>query len=126
MKNKNIITITIISLLIMGLIFIFFLHFYPKRTKTYELNEVIRLTLHQRAKVENLNIYLNSISDSTCKEEMQCIWQGEYSYELVINKERITLGTETAKEYNYNNYNIVLEESTSNKYILFKVNKNKQ
>lgn len=124
--KKNIITITIISLLIMGLIFIFFLHFYPKRTKTYELNEVIRLTLHQRAKVEDLNIYLNSISDSTCKEGMQCIWQGEYLYELVINKDRITLGTETAKEYNYNNYNIVLEESTSNKYILFKVNKNKQ
>lgn len=124
MKNKNI--ITIISLLIMGLIFIFFLHFYPKKTKTYELNEVIRLTLHQRAKVENLNIYLNSISDSTCKEGMQCIWQGEYLYELVINKDRITLGTETAKEYNYNNYKIVLKESTSNKYILFKVTKNKQ
>lgn len=122
--KKNI--ITIISLLIMVLIFIFFLHFYSKRTKTYELNEVIRLTLHQRAKVEDLNIYLNSISDSTCKEGMQCIWQGEYLYELVINKDRITLGTETAKEYNYNNYNIVLEESTSNKYILFKVNKNKQ
>ena len=122
--KKNI--ITIISLLIMGLIFLFFLHFYSKRTKTYELNEVIRLTLHQRAKVEDLNIYLNSISDSTCKEGMQCIWQGEYLYELVINKDRITLGTETAKEYNYNNYNIVLEESTSNKYILFKVNKNKQ
>lgn len=99
------------------------LFFYSKNEKVYSMNDTIELRIKEKAKVEDLNIVLKSITDSTCPKDVQCIWQGEYSYELLINEKKVTLGTVTAKEQKYENYNIVLLNDTSKNYIKFRIDK---
>ena len=96
-----------------------------KTEKIYQLNDEVKLYRKEKAKIKDLTIKLLSISNSTCPKNAQCIWAGEYSYKLLINGKRITLGTVKAKEYNYKNYKIVLLDKTSKEYILFKVSKEK-
>ena len=120
MKKKFVICCIIVITIIMGICILFLIN---KTEKEYSLNEEIKLHIKEKAKVEDLEIVLSSISDSTCPEDMQCIWQGEYSYELLINKEKVTLGTVTAREYRYLDYNIFLSDSSSKNYIRFKINK---
>lgn len=97
--------------------------FSSKKEKIYSLNDTIKLHVNEKAKVEDLNIALRSITDSTCPKDVQCAWQGEYSYELLINKTKVILGTETAKEQKYEKYNIVLLNDTSKNYIKFRIDK---
>ena len=120
MKKKFVICCIIVITIIMGICILFLIN---KTEKEYSLNEEIKLHIKEKAKVEDLEIVLSSISDSTCPEDMQCIWQGEYSYELLINKEKVTLGTVTARGYRYLDYNIFLSDSSSKNYIQFKINK---
>ena len=120
MKKKFVICCIIVITIIMGICILFLIN---KTEKEYSLNEEIKLHIKEKTKVEDLEIVLSSISDSTCPEDMQCIWQGEYSYELLINKEKVTLGTVTAREYRYLDYNIFLSDSSSKNYIQFKINK---
>lgn len=94
-----------------------------KREKTYKLNDEIKLYKNEIVKVNDLNIFLISISDSTCPKNVQCIWEGEYSYTLLINGDKVILGTVKAREYIYENYKIVLSDNTSKEYIQFKINK---
>ena len=120
MKKKSIICCIIVVTLILG---IGMLLLNNKTVKKYSLNDEIRLHIKEKAKVEDLNIVLSSISDSTCPKDVQCIWQGEYSYELLINNEKVTLGTVTAREYLYKDYNIILSDNSSKDYIQFTINK---
>ena len=120
MKKKFMICCIIVIIIIMGMGMLLFNH---KTEKKYSLNDEIKLHIKEKAKVEDLNIVLSSISDSTCPDDTQCIWQGEYSYELLINKEKVILGTVTAREYTYLDYNIILSDSASKNYIQFKINK---
>ena len=120
MKKKFIIYCIVVITVIMGIGILFFTN---KTEKEYILNEEIKLHIKEKAKVEDLEIVLSSISDSTCPENAQCFWQGEYSYELLINKEKVTLGTVRAREYRYLDYNIILSDSSSKNYIQFKINK---
>ena len=119
MKKRGVMFGIILIVILLG-VFIFFSKF---KEKEYNLSNEIKLSVKEKAKVENLNITLKSITDSTCKEDMVCFWQGEYSYELLINKEKVVLGTVTAREYTYDNYNITLSNDSTENYILFTVNK---
>ena len=80
MKKKFMICCIIVIIIIMGIGMLLFNH---KTEKKYSLNDEIKLHIKEKAKVEDLNIVLSSISDSTCPDDTQCIWQGEYSYELL-------------------------------------------
>ena len=121
MKKKIIVCCIALITIIVG---IGILMLNNKTEKEYSLNDNIKLHVKEKAKVEDLNIVLSSISDSTCPEDAQCIWQGEYSYELLINKDKVTLGTVTAREYVYGKYKIVLSNNSSKYYIQFTITKN--
>ena len=97
--------------------------FNKNNTEVYQLNEKIKLYKGDSIKVDNIIISLISISDSTCPNDAQCIWPGEYSYELIINEDKITLGSVKNREVKYDDYNITLLDDTSNKFISFKMYK---
>ena len=121
MKKKIIICCIIVVALVVS---IGMLLLSNKTEKEYSLNEEIKLHINEKAKVKDLNIVLSSISDSTCPKDVQCIWQGEYSYELLINKEKVTLGTVKARESLYKDYIVILSDNSSKDYIQFTISKN--
>ena len=121
MKSKY--YIYIVCLLIIFSIVISVVLLSNSKEKKYRFGDEIKLYISEEVEVEDLKISLISISDSTCKMDVQCIWQGEYSYKLTVNDEELILGTVTAREKTYKNYRISLTENSTDKYIQFKVNK---
>ena len=77
---------------------------------------------------DELKIKLLSVGDSRCPENMQCIWQGEITYNLQISNnghtEEIELGTVRTKEEEFEDYKITLDDSNdSTEYVSLIVKK---
>ena len=60
---------------------------------------------------EELAIKLVSVSDSRCPKDAQCIWAGEIVYDITINENKATLGTENNSSVEYENYIIKLADN---------------
>lgn len=70
---------------------------------------------------DGLNITIQKIGDSRCKEGVQCIWAGElnpviqaWSGTLGETVEQVHLGTTTAKSAKISGYTFVLNSATEN------------
>lgn len=121
MKNKFILVIiTIVIIAVIGVI-LFLVN--DKPAKVYNLNEEITMDVKDKVKVGDLNISLLSITDNTCPDDVECVWSGEYLYEFLVNKEKITLGSVTKKEYTLDKYVFVLSDDSSSEFVKFMVNK---
>ena len=120
MKNKFILVIIIVIIAVIGVI-LFLVN--DKPAKVYNLNEEITMDVKDKVKVGDLNISLLSITDNTCPDDVECVWSGEYLYELLVNKEKITLGSVTKKEYTLDKYVFVLSDDSSSEFVKFMVNK---
>ena len=73
------------------------------------LNETV--TLNSKPK---LKIKLNKASDSRCKKDRECIWEGELSYELIINDKKYQLGEINNTKIDVGKYKIKLIDSSKN------------
>ena len=120
MKNKFIVIIFIFIIAVIGVI-LFLVN--DKHAKVYNLNEEITMDVKDKVKVGDLNISLLSITDNTCPDDVVCVWSGEYLYEFLVNKEKITLGSVTKKEYTLDKYVLVLSDDSSSEFVKFMVNK---
>ena len=120
MKNKFIVIIFIFIIAVIGVI-LFLVN--DKPAKVYNLNEEITMDVKDKVKVGDLNISLLSITDNTCPDDVVCVWSGEYLYEFLVNKEKITLGSVTKKEYTLDKYVLVLSDDSSSEFVKFMVNK---
>ena len=121
MKNKFILVIiTIVIIAVIGVI-LFLVN--DKPAKVYNLNEEITMDVKDKVKVGDLNISLLSITDTTFPDDVECVWSGEYLYEFLVNKEKITLGSVTKKEYTLDKYVFVLSDDSSSEFVKFIVNK---
>lgn len=121
MKNKYFIIIIFVAIIFVigGLILLL----NRKPAKSYNLNEEITMKVKEKIKVDDMSILFVSVTDNTCPPGVECVWSGEYLYELLVNNEKITLSSITKKEFMLDNYVFVLLEDSSDEIIRFTVNK---
>ena len=120
---KKTIAITMIAL---GCCLIVFLLFKNEKTSEVSLNEPFKLSLHESVSIPDakLNLTLESVSDSTCKGDVVCVWEGEYSYHILVNDESIVLGTVRKREESYNDYLIkIADNDYTLEYVTLEVSK---
>lgn len=122
MKNKKNIIIVVVLIVIILLAIIYkqtkdYVQI-PKNPKEIKLGDTFVVERNKTVNVEDLKIKLVSASDSRCQEGFQCIWQGELSYDIEVNGERITLGSVKNPNTVYKYYNISLAgDNDSTKYV---------
>ena len=141
MKDKNVVVIVIVSIIVCLLILLVGFGFsmivlfnkfsttntevknkpvdvIPKvdKKETVNLNETFTLFLAESVKVKdtNLEIELLATDDSRCPAGVECYWEGEIEYSLIVNNTSIKLGTVTKKEMDYKNYTIKLADDNNN------------
>lgn len=120
---KKVIAITMI---VLGCCLIVFLLFKNKEPSEVSLDESFKLPLHESVSIPDakLNLTLESVSDSTCKGDMVCVWEGEYSYHILVNETEIVLGTVTKREDKYKDYSIEIAGNDNTlEYVMLKVSK---
>ena len=73
---------------------------------------------------EELSITLTNVDDSRCPEDVECFWQGELAYSLVINDNNYKLSTVLNKTVISGDYMFVIsEEKCDTNTVTFKVEK---
>ena len=99
-----------------------FLYFGPKKV---ELGKEVSLKPYQSAKIDDFTVKFLKVSDSRCdsSSKVQCIWQGEVSYEVKMDKKQEEISTIKRNDIEYKNYIITLTENTSSKEMKFVVRK---
>ncbi len=121
MKNNYLIYI-LITFAILFIIICFSL-LNSKAKNTYKPNDKIKISYQEKIKIDDLEIKLLSITDSTCPKDVYCFWEGEYQYTLLINNEKVLLGTIRTRDATYKDYKLELLDDCSSRYISFKVSK---
>ena len=81
------------------------------------------LSVLETIKISNdLSIKLISINDSRCPKEVECYWQGELEYQILINQKNDTISTVLKRELEYQNYIIrIVEEKCETNFLTIKV-----
>ena len=77
---KNLLKVIIALVIIIGII-LFMMFLFPNEREGV-LGSDYELRQGQSITIEGYTIKLVSIADSTCPEDAQCIWEGEYTYSL--------------------------------------------
>ena len=116
---KVVFILIVILTVVLGIVFL-----GNTNVKSYEFGEEIRLGVNEQVNVGGLRIKLTSVIDSTCPEDAECILSGEYTYQVVINGNKVSIGSVSNMEYIYKNYTITLFNDTSSELMKFKVNRN--
>ena len=133
MKNSKLVILIICILVFVGALALFA---FPKNKdisipydENASFNKMFVLPKGKMVTVgDELKIKLVSVGDSRCPENMQCIWQGEITYNLQISNngytEEIELGTVRTKEEEFEDYKITLDDSNdSTEYVSLIVKK---
>ncbi len=133
MKNSKLVILIICILVFVGVLVLFA---FPKNKdisipydENASFNKMFVLPKGKMVTVgDELKIKLLSVGDSRCPENMQCIWQGEITYNLQISNnghtEEIELGTVRTKEEEFEDYKITLDDSNdSTEYVRLIVKK---
>lgn len=87
-------------------------------------DNVLKIEKGKITTYNDITIELVSVSDSRCPKNVECFWEGELSYSLLINGKSYEISTVLNKELNYDNYvlTIVKDECTLD-YLTIKIEK---
>ena len=127
MKKKVIIGLFIAFLGMAVFVTVFLLN-KEEKIETVSFGEVFKVSKGKSVSVMNtLMVKLQSVSDSRCPADVNCIWAGEISYSLTINGDVIELSTVHNKVVDYNEYSIRLDDNNeSTKYVMMKIDKKEE
>ncbi len=95
--------------------------------KKHELNEnEYALTINNSVKINNeLTIKLIKISDSRCPKDVECVWEGELEYSLLINDNNYIVSTVLNKHIKYDKYLIdIVEDKCDINTLVLKIERN--
>ena len=121
MKKKKRIVISVISIIVLIVVVVLF---NIKFKKTASLNSKFIIGKNDVVSIKgtDLKISIVSVTDSRCRKDVQCIWQGEILYILKVNDKRISLSTVNIKKKEYKDYVIhLLDNNNSTEYVKLRV-----
>lgn len=97
-----------------------------KQEEDLKLNEnEYSLSINETLKInEHLSILLLKVNDSRCPKNVECFWEGELEYHLLINGENYKISTVLNKRINYQDYLIsIITDKCNENTLIIKVEK---
>ncbi len=80
-----------------------------------ELGRSFDIYLDEKVVVKDEDLYLELIhvDDSRCPMNVECYWEGEIEYQLIVNDNNYKLSTVNNREINYGKYLISLDKENN-------------
>ncbi len=126
MKIKKNILITIVVLLGFGIVLYYSFSKEEDKEKNMDMPKInlsdgeVSIRKNEKVVLDDLVISLIDVKDSRCPKNVECFWEGELNYSLLINNENYEISTVLKKEIEYNNYliDIVADKCNNNEVVL--------